>query len=64
VICRNLLFSNSDEGKGEENTPSHVLFNGVREAIEKTMIKPLVFNFVLSLWVYCKKSSLQVYDST
>lgn len=32
----------SDEGKGEESTPSRVLFKGVRGAIEETMLKPLV----------------------
>lgn len=30
-----------DEGKGEESTPSRVLFKGVRSAIEETMLKPL-----------------------
>ncbi|XP_062581486.1 uncharacterized protein LOC134243266 [Saccostrea cucullata] len=37
--ARVLMFD--DEGKGERNTPSYNLFNGVRDAIEETMMKPL-----------------------
>ncbi|XP_062581446.1 stimulator of interferon genes protein-like [Saccostrea cucullata] len=37
--ARVLMFD--DEGKGERNTPSYNLFNGVRNAIEETMMKPL-----------------------
>ena len=46
----------ADEAKGRSNSPSSVLFKAVRDAIEETMLRPLVLCFFFEM----KKNSTEL----